>query len=72
MTMSTLKMFTFSRLKRPIENVSEKEVANPSHLETFSKFNDSERKQKLRKFAFLEFLMDKLNADATGEFVEHY
>ena len=42
-TMSTLKVFSFNRLKRPIENVSEKEVANPSHLETFSKFNDSVR-----------------------------
>ena len=60
MIMSTLKkVFTFTRLKSSIENVSEKDVANPSHLETFSKFNDSERRQKLRKFAFLEFLMDK-------------
>ena len=72
MTVSTLKVFTFSRLKGSIENVSEKEVANPPHLETFSKFNGSERRQKLGKFAFLEFLMDKLNADATGEFVEYY
>ena len=53
-TMSTVKVFTFNRLKSPIESVSEKEVANPSHLETFSKFNDSDLRQQMRKFAVLK------------------